>query len=265
MVHVFSHIKVFAYQSLTRTTDCCIGLLFLHSPLYRALESRSPWARTSFGLEERQTFSETAVTTHWLHTIIMTFCRQTSDFATPKGMTESILPAHALHVYITERLHVGDLRVATTKGKALLLGKKSKGLLNKSFMRVKCLNRFCRTHGRRATYCTHSLPDRLFRHISASGKDMDGTVNDVYQKLLDVSQEAPSENKRKKAIDKYVRKLETKYFQAQSSFMTALISKHNEYWMPKPSENNDNSDRKRLSDFRKDLKNRKKGKTANSS
>jgi hypothetical protein len=219
--------------------------------------------QTSFGLEDRQTFSETAVTGHWLHTIIMTFCRQMRDFATPKGMTESILPPHALHVFVSERLHVGDLRVPTLKGKALLLGKKSKGLLNVSFMKVKCLNTFCYDNGRLATYSNqHTLTERLFRRISASSKDMDGIVNDIYQKLLTVTEnmERHGRHHRKDAIVRYVHDLETNYFKAQSQLMVALISKHDECWTPKPNENNNNIERKRLRNSLDKLRSRKKGK-----
>eukprot|EP00986_Skeletonema_menzelii_P021001 scaffold32894_cov154-Skeletonema_menzelii.AAC.1 len=99
-----------------------------------------------------QTQSDVAVSFHFLHTVSLTFLGEKTGFETPKQVAGTILPAFILRVFVSWRLHYGDLRVGTLLSKALLLGKNGNQVLDTTLMRVKALNKFCRRHGEEASY-----------------------------------------------------------------------------------------------------------------
>ena len=216
---------MFVYQSdMNLDNECCIALVFLHSPLFRALESRPPWDRTRFGLEEWNTQSEAAVSGHYLHTISLTFRGVKSEFETPKGFSGTILPAFSLRAYLSWRLHVGDLRVGTLLAKSLLLGRNGDRNLDKCLMKVKALNRFCRRNGNGVPYQTRTFLDRLFLFASASSDDQETIVDKVYQRLesRDDKDRNLSTLETKYDKDRNLSTLETKYFNRDGPFMRAL-------------------------------------------
>ena len=220
-VHTYSQVKVYAYQSpIDKSIDCCIALVFLHHPVHLALESRPPWISTSFGLKRWKTQSQAAESFHWLQTLNLTFLGVMDDFVTPKDVSGTILTPFALRVYVSKRLHVGDLRVGTLLAKALLLGRNSSHVLDKSLMRRKALNTFCRKYGEERTYTAHSFLDRLIFFISASSNDQDTIVNEVYDRMQ------RQNNNERTGFDDHLKKLREEYFSDQNQpFINALTAK----------------------------------------
>lgn len=214
---------MFAYQSrIEASGSCCIALVFLHSPIHLALESRPPHITTQFSLEQWQTQSDVAVSFHFLHTVSLTFRGEKTGFETPKEIAGTILPAFILRVFVSWRLHFGDLRVGTLLAKALLLGKNGNHVLDSSLMRVKALNKFCRRHDEEASYTVKSFLDRLLYYISASSDDEETIVNEVYTRLV-------SKNSGKtRDIDSDYMRLKDDYFKDQSEFIIALKAKIDE-------------------------------------
>lgn len=206
----------------TESGGCCIAVVFLHRPFYRALESRPPYVATRFSLEDWQTQSDAAVSFHYLHTLSLTFRGVNAGFETPKGITGTILPAFSVRAYVSWRLHYGDLRVGTLLAKALLLGERGNRVLDKPLMRLKTWNEFCRRHGEDAAYRAITFLDRLFFYISTSRDDEETIVNEVYSRLV------RQNSNHQKYIDSDLKRLRDDYFKVSSHLMSAIIAKHDE-------------------------------------
>ena len=158
--------------------DCQKSLIFLHHPLYRALESHSLTRISRFSHDEKTKQVEASVVHLWLQSVELTFQDPERVFYPLTGMTETMLPACMFRLFLYERAH-WESRVCTAFGKYLVqLGlDPESNYLDGDFLNYVHRNQFLRERGmkgpspveypvrRKVADC--DLRRRIVRHLSA--------------------------------------------------------------------------------------------------
>eukprot|EP00985_Skeletonema_marinoi_P019608 scaffold11315_cov73-Skeletonema_marinoi.AAC.2 len=99
----------------------CMGLIFLHHAFSKSLSSLPPWDR-NYTDEQFQDQGRAGIAFDWNQAVGLTFDRvegHEDEMVSPNTLTESLLVAFVLRMYIIHRLHHGDYRIATLFAKDL--------------------------------------------------------------------------------------------------------------------------------------------------